>query len=1168
MSLKKIEIFGFKSFADRTEIVFEPGVTCVVGPNGCGKSNISDSIRWVLGERSAKMLRGSKMEDVIFSGTDIRKSLGFCEVHLTIDNSRKILPIEYEEVVLSRKMYRTGESEYFINKTSCRFKDVQDLILDTGIGSNSYSMIEQGRIDYILQADPEERRFLIEEAAGISKFKSKKDEALKKLGKTEENLLRLADIIAEVEKNIKYAERQAKRAEKYREQFETLKQLEAQKAFWQLANIETRQKELGRQKAELAQECEKLEKDFSQQSEVLKQNREKIRLLESEVNRGELKKIELSTQTGSLRDKIYFNVERVGSLKNQWLDAESEIASSEERMGRLTLESEKQENEIVLRQSELSTKQEHTVSIQETLRKQEEQHASSFAKLTEFRQQQAQNDSIRQKLIQEQASLESRIAAMCARSEQQNKEKETLRNEVRALEGEVRNMEQKQVVNYEQKSLLEETLGVVNENIHMKEHELESILSRILRTEGKKKEISVQIEFLSKSLTSRETNNLCRRLDEKRKDPSSGLAGNAWLLKEIVRAKPGHESVLEQLVSVLSPEALIVHVDVFFEFKELISRSASSPVSVLFTHSHVTPVQHPGIPLEWKGTRLTSIQDSLELISEAQTSAQQILQGILISSASAEQLISLGIGEITQNKQVLSREGVLFGPGSLVTFPVSAGGNFSQETIRELEAEKDLLEHQFVEYEKREKAIKQEKTSMSHDQFKVQEDVAKIRTEIESELRRLDLLKESIGRIQERVDRLDEETSQSEHEITDIRQSISEKTGRIQTLEEEGNALEPQAVELSNFTKASAQTLESLRLEQVREETSLIALKEKLSMAKSYLEEVREGIVTESQRVQQKRKNILDAKGNIELLTEENNKFSLEIDALAASQSQIEIELGRCTDQLLEHRAICERIEIEVETRRQHAEKTREELHQTEFKAMESTYSKNSIFDRLRQTYKIDLEKLKQPAGLEEMTEETIQEITTQIEGLQERVESYGAVNLLAVDEYNELKTRYDFMVTQKNDLTGARDALLDAIRKINKTTKKLFEDTFQKVQINFQEFFTLLFGGGHAELILLDQENALESGIEVMVRPPGKKLQQISLLSGGEKALTAVALLFALFKIKPSPFCVLDEVDAPLDEANIDRFLSVLKIFLELTQFIIITHNRKTISMGDALYG
>ena len=1159
MSLKKIELFGFKSFSDKTEIVFEPGVTCVVGPNGCGKSNISDAIRWVLGERSAKLLRGSKMEDVIFNGTDYRKPLGFAEVHLTINNSKKILPIEYEEVVISRKIYRSGESEYFLNKTLCRYKDIQDLILDTGIGSNSYSMIEQGRIDYILQADPDERRFLIEEAAGISKFKSKKEEAIKKLERTEENLLRLGDIISEVEKNIKYAERQAKRAEKYKEQFEILKELEIRKALLELSHHENQAHSLEEKKTGIAEKQNFSHEDFIKKESALKEMQAKIQSLESDFSFGELKKIELTAKINSLRDKTYFNVERIGSLKNQWLEAENEIATSEERIKQLYFEIEKSRKEISLKESEFSEKKSDCKNIQDSIRKEYERLSDLKRSVEDMKLKQLALGKNLAEQHNERILFETRVSGSKALMDQKQNELRNLEQEITNITTQISTMKEKEILLRNQQSVIEETLGIVDENLRIKETEIDSMLSRMLKTEGRRKELQAHIDIMTGQSVHRNTNEFLRILDEHRKDSTSKLYGNSWFLKELISPKAGFEGTYKKLLAVLSEDTLVFKtIEALPEIKELATKTSTPLIASIFSQIHNAS---PLIPLEWKGAQLMPLKSQIEIDEKL-----DIFNPIYVSSKNALELLSTGIKEIIRDCQILSADGILIGPGPFVTFPKGLEIEFTEKKIAEIIPEKELIEHQLVEYEDREKRLKHEKKAMTEDRIATQQELLKIKTELESEAKLASSLQETLIRNQRKLELLNSEIHILYQEMAGYEKRLLMNSQKFQEMEKQEKSLQEEYLILTQRENEQTEKVDSEKLKVVRLETEVASMQERLRLLSSHLDQSQNSVQAETNRIEQKRKSIADGGILINNLNEENNSYSFEIDKLAKEQSEMEINLAQIKESLDAERVHFEAIRSDVESLRRALEKLRDELHQLEYQAMESNYARSSILERIRQSYKIDLAKNDGQYSISET--DNRDEINLQITALKEKLESYGAVNILAVDEYNDLKNRYDFLVSQRTDLVSARDALLDAIRKINRTTKKLFEETFQQVQIYFQEFFTTLFNGGQAQLALLDEENALESGIEIMVRPPGKKLQQISLLSGGEKALTAIALLFSLFKIKPSPFCVLDEVDAPLDEANIDRFLNVLRSFLETTQFIIITHNRKTISIGDALYG
>lgn len=1165
MSLKKIEIFGFKSFADRTEILFEPGVTCIVGPNGCGKSNISDATRWVLGERSAKLLRGTKMEDVIFNGTDFRKPFGFAEVHLTFDNRGKILPIEYEEVVLSRKIYRSGEGEYFINKTPCRYKDIQDLILDTGIGSNSYSMIEQGRIDYILSADPEERRFLIEEAAGISKFKSKKEEAIKKLERTEENLLRLGDIVSEVEKNIKYAERQAKRAEKYKEQFDELKKLEIKKALWELSNLETGHRSLEEKKTDFADEQRRVETDLTDAEQIYRESLAHIQTLESEFSSGEFKKVEMASKINSLREKIYFNLERIGSLKNQKGEAENEIAKSSERIKKLEQEIKRQELEIATEENELLKGETDLGKSLEKIDAEKGTFKQKKEVLESLREQQMALSKLRVDQHNEKVSLESRSASIKAHGQHLSKELVSLEQEKANAESQAGAGREKEEALQSQKTVLEETLGVVDENLRMKEMELESVRTRILQAEGRKKEIDAEIQMTLGEGIGKNIKEIFRKIDDLRKNSATKLFGAARFLKEAIRAKQGSEVWFEKLTAVWSGDVLVLdRWEALSDLKTLADESALLPLVSLIkgTQSAENP-----LPVEWKGVPLVPLSEHLEPLPEIPRDLLNIFSHIFVSSLEARELFSLGIEAMVKNRQILTEDGILIGPGSLVTFPKARAGQGQPETVlRGLKQESELVSEQRAEFEDRARRIKREKEEMEEDRKKVQEELSGIRAETESEGKLKNSLTENVSRLNQKIELVQKELEDSRNEISELDQLISEHDLKVRELDGQEKAME-QALHQSLLSEREfSDYLESEKLKQVRLETEVMSLRGRLDLIREALKQSQSAFQEETNRIGQRTKNINDGEQLISQLISDNLTHNQEIETLMKNQSETELDTRRIKENLQAERKQSQEFETKVKELRETFGKLRDELHRLDMTEAETKFSRSSLIERIRQSYKVDLDK--EPRERVDVSEENPEEVDVRIRHLKEKLESYGAVNLLAVEEYSELKTRYDFLVTQKTDLTNARESLLNAIRKINRTTRKLFQETFEQVQIAFQELFTTLFSGGEAKLALLDEENPLESGIEIMVRPPGKKLQHISLLSGGEKALTAIALLFALFKIKPSPFCMLDEVDAPLDEANIDRFLNVVRSFLKSTQFVIVTHNRKTISMGDVLYG
>lgn len=1027
MRLKKLELFGFKSFADKTEIIFDQGVTCVVGPNGCGKSNISDAIRWVLGERSAKLLRGSKMEDVIFNGTDFRKPLAMAEVSLTIDNTDRGLPIDYHEVTLARRLYRSGDSEYLINKSICRLKDIQDLILDTGIGSSSYSMIEQGRIDYILNADADERRFLIEEAAGISKYKVKKEEAIRKLERTEENRLRLNDIVHEVHKNIQHAERQAKKAERYREELEKLKRLEITKAFLDVEKITAERVGLQEEQGSRQQELQTLDAQLQETKQnwewvsgTLKEILERYRQAESE-RYGVQSKMEQSQQ------QLKFNQEKRAEIANRQGQIEQETSELKDRI-------EKSKQDIQLKQDEINSihgNREAAAQELETarlhLREIEEKFSAMKTEMDTLKAEAFQAAAETSKIRNESHRLSAFIESARQQKIKQDAGARRLQEEAGGWQNRKSSCEsdlQKLKEKIQQASAGRDSWDA---KLHTSQEQIQSLKHAEEQTQRLLHEKEAQLQFLQ------EMESILRKKETgpRTSDPLKA----EWVknLREIFTIRPGSEQALDALIDTLGREIAGI------QHKLSQSRHA-------IEHADR---QH----LEW-----TRQQE------EVQTQFMQ-------ARAQHESLESLQQG--------------------------------TQERIVSFERELELVFFETKELLQQEQEAGEQKAALEQKLAREEEKERRLRSQQET--------------LMSQMNRLDQEKSSA-------LEKFAEHKAHVSNLQEHHKLLEESLKIMREHEERNVQRLQDLGHEFIllgQRQEQLVADDAQLEKDLNHLQALR-------------RKTDV----SIELIHQEKIKTD-------SSHASLQTTLQ------------------ELVPKQQQIQSS---LHQFEMKFMDLNYQEKNISDRLLQLYRIPLSNLNAEDFLEEKTEAEL--LLSQIDALKQKVESLGTVNLLAIEEYEELKQRYEFLMAQQKDLEDAKEQLLETIRKINRTTKSLFEETFTHVQKTFQEYYQTLFRGGHAQLVLVDETNPLESGIDIVVQPPGKKPQHISLLSGGEKALTAIALLFALFKIKPSPFCVLDEVDAPLDEANVERFLTVLHSFLKVSQFIIVTHNRKTIAMGDVLYG
>ncbi len=1164
MRLKKLELFGFKSFADRTEVLFDEGVTCVVGPNGCGKSNISDAIRWVLGERSAKLLRGSKMEDVIFNGTDFRKPVGLAEVSLTIDNTDRGLPIDYQEVTLTRRLYRSGESEYLINRTACRLKDIQDLILDTGIGSSAYSMIEQGRIDYILNADAQERRFLIEEAAGISKFKVKKEEAIRKLERTEENLLRLNDIIQEVFKNIQYAERQAKRAEKYKLQFEELKKLEIQKAYFDLAC-------LAREKAVCDGEFREVSVKRDQFESQQTANQQTVEKLESELeeisqrfSQEEQRFFGLKLRIDQNDQQLRFNQEKRVELATRRGESQLEESQIKERLQKSRLEIETRRKDFEGFEREKQTVLEKIQSSEATLNRVEQE-------LDAAKQEREKGKNELFQVVSETLNLKNeyhRLAAWIETSEEQKKRLGINRQRFNS---------EKEIWQTKGQGYIQE-LGVLEQKIsnlevRIKEQEIHAVEWHV-KISG----LEVQRERAEDAL--RETQIRLQMLKEmdaaQKKEQAGSIFESIGLekdllrsLREVVTVQKGYELALEAALGVLAQAWIVENFETLEKIIPELVHQKGTGLSLLIREMGAGG----GTPLPKERPALAQIECALAEVVSFAPSYAALLSPFLDNFYVLRDLDPLELRQIAAclpASQFVTKQGVCLNALGALTFSKAEGpelGVFQRDNeIRELEQtaarlteetgmlsyEEQVLRNQLSERETALQTTKGEYLDL------------KIAKEAQESLR---------TGLDDRVSSYNQELTLLHHEFEEIEEQSKKAYEQKQTLEQDLNGCSEREKVIQEKQDSFFRLIEKLecdRNQALKEVTEFKTRFEHVEERECLLRAALELLLEHEER----------DRVRLEYLTSELVRIVEKEEALRQSDEALNQTQGEIREQMRKVEVSLELIRQEKKQQEENLliaeqalEETRENLqklqaffHQIEMKAMDLGYQEKGVVEKLEQAYHVKFSELNSDDF--KSSDQPMEEVELLIAKLRERVESLGTVNLLAIEEYDELKKRYDFLITQQKDMQDARESLLEAIRKINRTTKTLFEDTFANVQKMFQEYYQVLFRGGDARLVLIDETHPLESGIDIVVRPPGKKPTHITLLSGGEKALTAIALLFALFKIKPSPFCVLDEVDAPLDEANIDRFLTVLRTFLNNSQFIIVTHNRKTIAMGDSLYG
>jgi chromosome segregation protein len=1164
MYFKSIELFGFKSFADRTRLDFEPGITAIVGPNGCGKSNISDSIKWVLGEQSVKALRGGKMEDVIFNGTDGKEPVGLAEVSLTLSNQDRTLPIEYDEVTVTRRLYRSGESEYLLNKTPVRLKDINELFMGTGIGTSAYSLIEQGKIDQVLSSKPEERREVFEEASGITKYKSKKREAMRKLEETEQNLVRITDIILEVKRQINSIERQAKKAERYKERYEDLKSVELKLSRIELeilrnknVNSEGDIEGLKQKGSELSSELNKISQDMS----LLNHGRSRV-----EARRMDLKSriVELNSEVSKATDKSLMNKERIDELIKRRSGLEAEIkkgvdilASQEKEIAGLREKISVLEKEDNDRLSRAIEKEKRLEYISKEIKSSDITLSTSKANIIDIASRQA-------KLRNQVAKISTTISTHDARLKRLESEKSAVTEEKSGLQLKLN-------------EALAEILAIEKETAGLKS-ERDAILSAISNIRS---QIGSLIEESGKIRTGLAFNKSKLELLEEARSKYEGFSsgvkailgsqsridGVRDCLANLLTVRRGYEAAIEAVMSEYLQSIVVDSME-----------SADRAVSYLKEHSYGKASFIIGTAAIFSNDeKMVAVPDSRILgkavdFVNTNDSYKNLLSHILKNVFIVKDLKDAralldnvkGPGRcrfITLSGEVVEKGFITAGSyrkEELGLINRDARINELRQTIAELEARSGRIEGERVEKEKEESALKarmESLTSVISEKDILLANASSNRVNIE----------ENIKGVGDEISLVNLEIDEVSSEITALKKEEESSLNTLSQLENESRTNEDRIHASERLITEYAKEKERLLVEIAEARTELGSLESKkeglsstLNILESSLRDAKNNVDSRKQEIEESIKKAGELGAEVKELEKNIITLSGQGSEGGKDLNEVELEYNEITGKLASYEARFREIETE-------ANDIRSRTHSVDLEKAEVNYSIENLTQRIRDVYKTELGEFQLPDDWQDIEKDLLK---NNVEGMRNQLDSMGAVNLVAIEENKELQDRFAFLTNQSNDLLNAKDSLLKAIDKINKTTKELFIETFKSIQAEFRNFFKMLFGGGDGELILLDDTNVLECGIEIVARPPGKRLQNVSLLSGGEKALTAVALIFAIFKVKPSPFCVLDEIDAPLDESNVDRFSRSLDMFTNTSQFIVITHNKKTIDKADVMYG
>lgn len=1163
MYLKRIELQGFKSFADKTVLEFKTGITSVIGPNGSGKSNISDAIRWVLGEQSMKSLRGAKSEDIIFAGTQARKSLGFAEVSMVIDNTDGKLPIEYTEVTVTRKIFRSGETAYMINKTPCRLKDILELFMDTGIGKDGYSIIGQGKIDEILSNKSEDRRHIFEEAAGIVKYRTRKQESEKKLEQTKLNLLRINDILSEIETNIEPLKMQADKAKQFLDLREELKGIEVGLFIYNIATYKEKLEQLLKDEeimnSQKAQEDTKME-NMQTAKESLRQAIDSITAqIEEMQNIG----FESSNKIEKINSEISISKERIQNNQNNKQRLEQEI---EEVNTRITELQEEQQQKIEKKTSLTSNKEKFEKELAEK--------EKSLAEITkQLSEEELQIEEKKQKVEQntdQKYELIAGLNTLDANYENLEKNKKSLKNEIGTtiseLDGARSDKQELSEGFYElenKKNAADNTLQKNNQTKETQIAKLKQYEEEIGKLTYQQRMKSARHQFLYETEKEKEGYhktvksllNACEKNDSLRQAAKGVLANLITVDKEYELAiEMCLGQALQNIVTKTEQDAKKL---IEYLRNNSLGRASFLPISSI-----------QGKKLD----KLSKIEGVIGIASDlvkCDKEYEQIVLNLLGRTVVVKDMdtaIILAKKDkysfriVTLEGDIISSSGSISG-GSAPNKSVNILGR-SRE-IEELEKELKRIEKQIEEKTKEKEEYADSISDNIEETAKLEKELQEINILYATEKQKMVTLEENITKLENRLKKLREDVENTDKQKEENRKQKQETEQKIENLNKEIEELN-QVIEQFSLKNKDKQTyIDNLNLDITNLKISVGSFDE----SESSIDEIVERIAGDIQNA----KNSIEAKkATIQNLIQETAELEKAI-------CDYEMQIENVKQEVTNSTAKIEELKQERTSKNEKLVKTESEIT-SQFSVLESLKE---------QIVKLEVKKTKVEQDLETVTESlwneyeltpnaadeypkptNVMTAQKQVNSLRTKIRDLGSINIDSIEEYKKTKERYDFMAEQRLDLENTAAKLRKVINDMTDTMKAQFKERFEVINKNFSEVFTELFHGGKAELILEDEENLLECGIDIHVQPPGKKLQNMMLLSGGEKAFTAIALLFAILKINPAPFCVLDEIEAALDDVNVYRFAEYLKKFCKETQFLVITHRKGTMEVADTVYG
>jgi chromosome segregation protein len=1167
LRLHKLEVFGFKSFADRTIFEFQPGLTAFVGPNGCGKSNIVDAVKWVLGEQSARSLRGTEMTDVIFNGSEGRKSLGFAEASLTVVNNDRSLPVDYEEVRVTRRLYRSGESEYLLNNQPCRLRDIRELFMDTGIGMDAYSVIEQGKVDILINANSQDRRAIFEEAAGISKFKAQKKQALAKLERVEQNLVRLGDIIEEVDRQLRSIKRQASTARRYKEIADQLRQTRIALALHRYDEF-TRGLADARRRIQTAADERQLIVTRIEALDAEKSELDAAALdLDKTLTRLQNADMQLQGRFRATEDGIKFNRERIQELQLSETKLANEVSSIRGRLAFVKHDLVAAIDEVARIREDLSGRTDKLQAIRAELR-QLSQVCTDLAKQ-----------------VDEQRAVVLELMRLMSRTQN---ELTSLGAERRGLQARRSRLEDRQQqiaselaqTNIERESVSADLLRCQQERADT-QRETEEHLLRRDAINRRVQELGDQLSAQRGELTSLQSRmELLEDLEEKHE----GLdAGTRYVLEHSRREGSelrGIRGMVADLMETELPHALAIEAALGNAVQHIVAESFDHAVSAIRHLRETQQGRASFLSIDRLRPRLLEAPDPAAhagMLGRARDLVRchdgigpvfDHLLGPTLVVENLDRAVEMS-GNGLRDWRLVTLDGEIIEPGGAIS-----GGKIAGRTgLITRKAELREVAERIAALRTTIAQLEDELVNCSHQRDSIELRIEQLRDRASELAVAISQKSQQIARLDEIVARLSDEQQVGRSELGEISGQLQEIVGKEDHLRQEMDRIraDEQAVEAK---------VNDLEAERQRTEQQRAQLDEAATELKVYIAQRTERCESLEAATHRMRSNIEDLKREMLSALAEIDQCQKRRAEAAAAIEQKQLELGDIARQ----RDAVNTQQVDATNRRQEVrmaaddnaarqKQARAAIAQADNEIQELRLAEHDLQTRLedldartRDAYEADLKQLLNTYAAPQDADWAAME--READELQGKLKAMGAVNLNAISEQEELEQRSSFLTTQRDDLDKSRQQLMEVIRKINRQSREMFEQTFHAIRENFQQTFRKLFGGGKADIVLEEDKDILEAGVDIIARPPGKEPRSISLLSGGEKSLTAVALLFAIFRSKPSPFCILDEVDAALDEDNTERFASMVREYLKDSQFIVVTHSRRTMGMADVLYG